>query len=96
MTDEELAAIENIGIRNDILDDVLSIIIHAVEEEKAEQLAAYEAHKNVYLNNRYRSAGLTKRQIEDKMQRINGRILGIESALSTLYQLKARTENSND
>lgn len=65
---------------------LLAILIHETESDKASRQHEYNTLKELYLAGRYRSAGYNKRDCEDKLHRLNGEIIGIETALSVLYR----------
>lgn len=67
-------------------EDELSIVISDIEHHKGRIRTEYEDLKEDYLAGDYRRHGLTKRETEDRLNKRNGEILGMEYALSYLYR----------
>jgi len=70
----------------DVPDMLLAGLIAEVERTKGLRRIEYDNMKHSYLAGD--KQGYTKRQIEDKMLRLAGEILGFEEALSTLYSAR--------
>jgi hypothetical protein len=75
-------------------DMLLAGLIADVEQDKGRVQVRYETLKETYHAGQWRSLGFTKRQIEDRMTRISGEVLGFKGALSVLYRaVNARGES---
>jgi hypothetical protein len=71
---------------------LLSAIIADVEADKGREVVEHDDFKAFYHEGGWRKLGYTKRQLEDRIQKGAGRILGFESALRVLYTAQTARE----
>jgi hypothetical protein len=68
-------------------DLALAVAVDGIEKKKDESRSEYHKVHALYHSNSYRKAGFSKRDIEDVMQRLTGKILGYEMSLTVLYTM---------
>jgi len=71
--------------RSDFVDSIVRTLINEIEAAKGRIRIEYDDLKTDYHSGQYRAI-YTKRQCEDHLFKLNGEVLGMESALSTLYR----------
>jgi len=71
--------------RSDFVDSIVRTLINEIEAAKGRIRIEYDDMKEQYHRGDWRAWG-TKRQTEDRLSKMNGEVLGIETALSTLYR----------
>lgn len=77
-------------------DMLLAALIADVEADKGRDRVEYDNMNEAYHADRWKAEGYTKRQFEDRMQRMTGRILGAEHALSVMYRAQSVREGVED
>lgn len=70
-------------------EDELDILIAEIEKRKSSARIAYDDLKHSYLQGDYRRFG-TKREVESKLSRLSGEVVGFENALSVLYTRRSK------
>jgi len=71
--------------RNDFIETIVRVLIGEIEAAKSRVRIEYDDMKEQYHRGDWRAWG-TKRQTEDRMSKMNGEVIGMETALSTLYR----------
>lgn len=69
-------------------DDELHIVIDQIEKHKARVRIEADDLNESYHRGAWRSQGYTKSECERKLSRLNGEVVGLESALTYLYKLR--------
>lgn len=88
-----------VGATDDLFQEalelVLAVLINRLEQEKSLARVEYEHLKEEYLKGRYRRYG-TKREVETRLGKINGEIMGFEKSLSVLYRASDSGESDSE